>query len=176
LREALKHMPVPPARPGFIDAALAKAASSARTHGRPVSRSVLTRWEMWFGVAVGIAATILVSVFLLRPHDATEGGSNITLAVNESRNVDVVIDSERTLEDATIRVAASGSVELKGLDDKHEVQWQTRVERGRNVVSLPVIARSTGDAQLVAVIEHGGRKRRVGVNLSVTRPLRQKVA
>ena len=86
------------------------------------------------------------------------------------------IDSERTLDGATIRVAASGSVELDGFDDKHTVQWQTRLERGRNVLSLPVVARSSGNAQLVAVIEHAGRTRKVAVHLLVRQPRRNEVA
>lgn len=135
---------------------------------------LLARWEMWLGMIVGAAATVLVTVFLVSPRDGAPA-SNITLAVNESRNIDVLIDSERTLDGATIRVAASGPVELEGLGDKHEVQWQARLERGRNVLSLPVVAKSTGEAQLIAVVEYAGKKRRVGVSLSVRRP-RDRVA
>jgi hypothetical protein len=130
---------------------------------------------MWLGVVVGTAATVLVTVFVLGSNDSATSSANITLAVNESRNIDVLIDSDHTLDGATIKVAATGSVELEGMDDKHEVQWQARLERGRNVLSLPVVARSTGEAQLVAVVEHAGKKRRVGVSLSVRRP-RERVA
>ena len=35
------------------------------------------------------------------------------------------------------------------------------------MLSLPVLARSTGAGQLVAVIEHEGRTRQVTVNLTV---------
>jgi hypothetical protein len=178
LRDALKGMPVPPPRPGFVDDVLAKAGRQvqARRAQQSNSSSLLARWEMWLGVLVGAAAAVLVTVFVLGPNDAALPSANITLAVNESRNIDVLIDSDRALDDATISVAATGSVELQGLDDKHEVQWQARLERGRNVLSLPVVARSTGDAQLVAVVEHAGKKRRVGVSLSVRRPPRERVA
>ena len=169
-------MPVPPPRPGFVDDVLARATLAHRAavpSRRPLG--VFVRWEMWFGVLIGAAATVLVAVVMLSPETAGTGGTRITLALNESRNIDVLIDSERTLEDATIRIAATGSVELQGLDDAHEVVWQTRLERGRNVLSLPVVARSTGDAQLVAIIEHQGKRRRVGVSLNVRRP-RERVA
>jgi hypothetical protein len=177
LRDALKGLPVPPPRPGFVDDVLAKAGrrSQARSLQQSNASSLLARWEMWLGVLVGAAATVVVTVFVLRPNEAMPS-ANITLAVNESRNIDVLIDSDRTLDDATIKVAATGSVELEGMDDRHEVQWQARLERGRNVLSLPVVARSTGEAQLVAVVEHAGKKRRVGVSLSVRRPPRERVA
>jgi hypothetical protein len=156
-------MPVPPPRPGFVDDVLATAV----THSAPrPQRGVFARWETWMGAALGAAAAVLVTVFLMRPGMPTiETG--VMLAVDESRNIDVLIDSERTLEDATIRVAASGSVELDGLEDKRQVQWQTRLDRGRNVLSLPIVARSAGAAQLVAAIEHEGRTRRVAVKMTV---------
>jgi hypothetical protein len=178
LRDALKGMPVPPPRPGFVDDVLAKAGRRVQAREAQQSHALnpLARWEMWLGVLVGTAATVLVTVFVLGPNEAAMPSANITMAVNESRNIDVLIDSDRTLDDATIKVAATGSVELEGLDDKREVQWQARLERGRNVLSLPVVARSTGEAQLVAVVEHAGKKRRVGVSLSVRRPPRERVA
>jgi hypothetical protein len=171
-------MAVPPPRPGFVDDVLAKAARQEQVHARRQSdrSSLLARWEMWLGVLVGTAATVLVTVFVFDRNEGATSSANITLAVNESRNIDVLIDSDRTLDAATIKVAATGSVELEGLGDKHEVEWQARLERGRNVVSLPVIARTAGEAQLVAIVEHAGKKRRVGVSLSVRRPPRERVA
>lgn len=171
LRNALKRLPVPPPRPGFVESAIAKA-----TRRPPAAKrsSVFARWEMWFGVAVGVAASVLVTVFLLRPVAPADVGA-VTLAVAESRNIDVVIDSERTLDQATIRIATTGAIELNGFDDNRQVQWQTRLDRGRNVLSLPIVARSTGAAQLVATIEHGGRVRRVAVKMLI-KPPRAKVA
>lgn len=167
-------MPVPPLRPGFVDEALARAVAS---HERKVARpaGAFGRWETWFGIAVG-AAVATAALLVLRPQLPAGTEAGITLAVNESRNVDILIDSERTLDDATIRVVTTGSVELDGFDDKHTAEWQTHLERGRNVLSLPVVARGTGSAQLVAVIEHDGRTRRVAVTLIVKQPRRDEVA
>ena len=171
LRTVLKRMPVPPLRRGFADDAIANAVMDVAPQTR---RPVFARWETWLGAAVGAAAAILVTIFVVQPQ-APVVDSGITLALDESRTVDVLIDSERTLEDATIRVAATGSVELNGLDNTHEVRWQTRLDRGRNVLSLPIVARSTGNAELVATIEHEGRVRRVAVKMIVRSP-RPKVA
>jgi hypothetical protein len=91
----------------------------------------------------------------------------ISLALNETRAIDVLIDSERELEDATIRIVATGSVVLDGFEDEREIGWHAHLEKGSNVLSLPVVARSTGQGQLVAVIEHDGRTRRMTINLTV---------
>jgi hypothetical protein len=163
LRRALQRLPAPEPRPEFIERAFATA-----TH-RPAPRGRLThlvgRWETWIGVAVGAAVAIVLMLMLWPPVMTREPG--ITLALNEMRDIDVLIDSERALDDATIRIVATGSVVLDGFDNEREIDWQTHLARGSNMLSLPVLARSTGAGQLVAVIEHEGRTRRVTVNLTV---------
>jgi hypothetical protein len=104
-------------------------------------------------------------LMLLSPMATREPG--ITLALNEMRDIDVLIDSERALDGATIRIVATGSVVLDGFDNEREIGWQTHLAKGSNMLSLPVVARSTGAGQLVAVIEHEGRTRQVTVNLTV---------
>jgi len=94
----------------------------------------------------------------------------LALTLHETRNVDVLIDSERELKGATIRIAATGSIALDGFDDEQHVDWQADLERGSNLLSLPVVARTAGKGQLIAVIEHDGRTRRVAVELTVIDP------
>lgn len=166
-------MPAPEPRPGFVDRAFAKATS------RPAARQpnerfsplahLASRWETWIGAALGGAVAAVLTLILLRPLDETNQPTpmGISLALNETRAIDVLIDSERELEDATIRIVATGSVALDGFENEREIGWRTHLERGSNVLSLPVVARSTGQGQLVAVIEHDGRTRRMTINLTV---------
>jgi len=171
LRQALKRMPVPEPRPGFVDRALAHATAQRRPAPPPRAsglRHLVTRWETWIGAALGGAVAATLTLILLRPVDhTTPEPGGITLALNEARDIDLLIDSERNLDDATIRIVATGSVMLDGFENENEIGWQTRLERGSNLLSLPVVARSKGKGQLVAVIEHGGRTRRVTINLTV---------
>jgi hypothetical protein len=168
LRRALKRIPAPEPRPEFIDRAFAKATGQAQAAAQPrrgALSHLVSRWETWTGALVGAAVAVVLTLFLLRPADLNP--ADITLALNETRAIDVLIDSERALEDATIRIVATGSVALDGFESDREIDWQTHLAPGNNVLSLPVVARSTGTGQLVAVIEHGGRTRRVTVTLNV---------
>ena len=177
LSDALRRMPVPPPRRGFVDDVLSNAVrASAKVEAVRSSRSVVTRWETWVGAAAGAAVAVVATVLIAWPRAGQEPAAAITMAVDEAKHIDVVIDSERTLEDATIRVETRGAVELDGFDTGREVTWQARVDRGRNVLSLPVVGRTEGTAQLVAVVEHRGRSRRVAVHLLVKPRLRQGVA
>jgi hypothetical protein len=171
LIKALREMPVPEPRPGFVDRVLAGSTRGERLPSaeRGAWKHVATRWETWFGAAVGGAVAAALTLFLFRPiaHQATDEG--ITLALHEARDIDVLIESDRELRDATIRVAVTGGVALDGLDNERIVDWRTDLDRGANLLSLPVIARQPGTAQLVAVIEHGGKTRTTMINLTVSR-------
>jgi hypothetical protein len=96
--------------------------------------------------------------------------SNLVLALNESRDVPLVIDAERNLDGATIRLSVTGSVGLAGYGEQHEIEWTTSLTRGANLLSLPVFARAPGDGRVVAEIEHEGRTRRLSMALHVVAP------
>jgi len=174
LREALRRMPTPEPRPGFVERALARAATQQQASqavalpGR--LRHFATRWETWAGAALGGAVAAALMLVLLRPVDTTDPRQPLALTLHEMRNVDVLIDSDRELKGATIRVAASGSIVLDGFDDERQIDWQADLERGANLLSLPVVARAAGKGRLVAVIEHEGRTRQVTIDLSVVDP------
>ena len=174
LREALRRMPTPEPRPDFVERALARAAAQEQAPqaialpGR--LRRFATRWETWAGAALGGAVAAALMLVLLRTGDTTDPRQPLALTLHEARNVDVLIDSDRELKGATIRVAASGSIVLDGFDDERQIDWQADLERGANLLSLPVVARAAGKGRLVAVIEHEGRTRQVAIDLSVVDP------
>jgi hypothetical protein len=161
-------MAVPEPRGGFADHVLSHAVAASHRQRRAASAlGPFGRWETWLGATIGAAAAVLVTLAILRPQIQQAPAAAVTLALNEARSIDVVIDSERTLEDATIRLATTGAVQLDGFDGQREVEWQARLERGRNVLSLPVVARAEGAAELVAVVEHEGRSRRIAIHMVV---------
>ena len=174
LRQALRRMPTPEPRAGFVERALARAAAQQRAAQASLParlRRFVSRWETWAGAALGAAVAAAVTLILLRPVDSTVSPQpQLALTLNETRNIDVLIDSERELKDATIRIAATGSIALDGFDDEQHIDWQADLERGSNLLSLPVVARTAGKGQLVAVIEHEGRTQRVAIELTVIDP------
>lgn len=174
LRQALRQMPTPETRAGFVERALARAAAQQRETPPSIPahlRHFVSRWETWAGAALGAAAAAAVTFILLRPVDsAVSQPAQLALTLHETRNLDVLIDSGRELKGATIRIAATGSIALDGFDDERHVDWQADLGRGSNLLSLPVVARTAGKGRLVAVIEHDGRTRRVAIELTVIDP------
>ena len=171
LIHALRSMPEPELRHGFVDQVLAneaKAARNAETMSRPGRlRHVLTRWEAWVGTLGAAVATALTLLLLqsLTPDLSDQRG--ITLALNEVRDIGVLVESTRDLEGATIRIAVTGGAVLAGFGSRREIGWRANLKHGSNLLSLPLVARRAGSGKLVAVIEHQGRTRRMSVNLTV---------
>jgi hypothetical protein len=167
MRERLRAMPVPEPSPGFVDRVLANATTGRPKSAAPGARGVLSRPLTWWAAAVGAVAAsiawILVMSFYSRPQEP-----RVMLALNESRDVALVIDSERDLEGAIIRLHVTGSVALVGFENEPQIEWLISLTQGSNLLSLPVIARAPGDGRVVAEIEHDGRTRHVSVEMHVT--------
>jgi hypothetical protein len=168
LRESLKAMPVPEPRRDFEDRVMAHATNRAAATAAPGRRAVLRTSATWWAGLGGALAASLVWAMLWFMRGGAPAQTRVVLALNESREVPLVIDSERELTNATIRLYVSGSIALAGYEEQHEIEWLTTLNRGANLLSLPVIAREPGEGLVVAEIEHGGRKRRVTVAMHVS--------
>ena len=162
-------MPVPEPRPGFVDRVLANASGRKAPEARGF-RAALRRPATWWAAAAGALAASLAWMALLFVQSGDVREPNLVLALHESRDVPLVIDAERNLDGATIRLSVSGSVGLAGYGEQHEIEWTTSLTQGANLLSLPVFARAPGDGLVVAEIEHEGRTRRLSMALHVVAP------
>ena len=119
--------------------------------------------------AGGAVAAALTAVIMLRPStEPAPAAGDITSPCTKAAPIDVLIDSERELDDATIRIVATRQRGAGWIRQRTtRSTGRPALERGSNLLSLPVVARSAGKGQLVAVIEHEGRTRRMTINLTV---------
>jgi len=163
--EVLRQLPSVEPRPGFVDEAFKKATSQAQ---RPsFFAGLLHRPETWVGVAAGAVLAIALAFSAGRLEHQRTAHEPIHLAMNEIRHIEVLIDSERDLPDTNIRVSAVGGIALEGFENQQQIDWRAHLHRGSNLLSLPVVARTSGDGVLLAVVEHAGKRRSVTVNVRV---------
>jgi hypothetical protein len=118
-------------------------------------------------VAAGALAAVLALLFVVPRTESPRAPSGATLALDEIRDVSVVIESERELPEATIRVVVTGGVEIDGFAGQRELSWTTTLEHGPNLLSLPIHATAIGTGRVVAIVEHGGRSREAVVELRI---------
>jgi len=168
MRERLREMPVPEPSPGFVDRVLANATTGRPKSGARGARGVLSRPLTWWAAGIGAVAASIAWILVMSLYSRAPHESRVMMALNESRDVALVIDSERDLEGAIIRLHVTGSVALVGFENEPQIEWLISLTQGSNLLSLPVIARAPGDGRVVAEIEHDGRTRHVSVEMHVT--------
>jgi hypothetical protein len=181
LRAALRQMPAPEPAPGFADAALAAAARQHASASTPwwkqrERRPRGTPWqrlEVWAGAAIGaaVAMTLMVALWgVPQPGEPLPEPADVRVVMYEAREIGVAIDAGAAMPGATLTVFVEGGIDLVGFGERRELRWQTDLDAGTNLLSLPIIAHSLQDGRLTALVEHGERVQRIDVRVGVDSP------
>lgn len=178
LREALRQMPVPAPRPGFVEAALAAAARQAPAPSTPTPRgrgfAPWRRLEIWAGATLGAAAAAaLMAIFLDAPGpiEVPAKPPGVRLTLFEAREIGLAIDTATALPGATLTILLEGGIDLVGFAERREVRWQADLDAGTNMLSLPIMAHSLEAGRLTALVEHGDKTQRIAVDVRVDAPV-----
>ncbi len=179
LRDALRALPVSGPSPGFYDRAL----QHAMAHETEAHRH---RWYRGAALAAGVAL-VVGGLLWQRPIPDARMESNaeqvavtkrpqtmaaaeipgLSIQLNETRDVKLVINSPTTLAQATFTVVLPPGVELKGYPNRREITWEGNLKPGKNLLVLPVIARAPGGGELVASISHGDKRKVFRVRMEI---------
>lgn len=128
-----------------------------------VGRSRIGRPGFWHGMGVGgslAAAVTLAWLTLLPPQPPARNAATpeVTLALNEARDVSISVDAPSALQDAEIHVVLTGAIGLAGFDGQRELRWRTNLEAGSNQLTLPVVAFGSR-GQVLVQVQHGEKRR-----------------
>lgn len=163
--------PSPAPREGLLEETWRLVAESTRRARRRTG-------SFWLGGAVGaaLAASIAIAAVLWvdSPVDVQPGGvsSGLAIALHETRDITLEVDSPRGLADARIHVGTSGGIEIAGRrgSGQRDMRWTADISAGINRLTIPILAVSSEDAQLLVEIEHGQEYRRFVVQVDVVPP------
>jgi hypothetical protein len=147
LQAALAAQPVPDPSAGFVDRVLANAVSAAPAQHRPTRRN----WAAAAVFAVAVTGTFIT--FGLRESPLEEMSQ---VAQREARVVNVVIDASDRREDATLTIRLAEDLELEGYAGLHVIEFQTDLERGRNLLALPVRSKTGAGGEIWIALSHDG--------------------
>ncbi len=147
LQAALRTLPAPTSRQGFVDQALSRATGAAAGAVRTPRRGVLG-----MALAASLVLGVAVGVFLVtRPAPV----QTVALMLERPETVRLMFNSAKPLQAATLSLVLPENVELVGYGDR-ELSWQTDLREGGNLLQLPLVARGTAKDELVARLSHGG--------------------
>lgn len=154
--EGAAVVPAPP--DGAFERAMLAAARSA-------SVSPPRHSSFWGGVAVGgalaagIAAAALVIWSPAQMPAPADAMPIVSIAPNAARDISISLDAPEALDDAGIRVVLSGNIALAGYEGRRELSWSTRLERGTNRLTLPVVTLGPGGGQLLVEVASGASRK-----------------
>jgi hypothetical protein len=117
-------------------------------------------------LAAGIAV-VAFNYFGAAVDDGVRAVPSLTMSLNETRDVNVTIDSPEAFMDVEVRVVLAGGIELQGFRARRELKWTTDLEAGVNRLTLPIVASDSSGGKLMVAVGHGDKQRAFVVQIDV---------
>ena len=146
--QALRTLDSPPPSPGFLKLAMENAV-------RVEEKRLHKKWfRHYAAVAAMLCLVVLGSMNL--PWLATETTQEpaIILSLHETKDVTLLVQSAKALDQATITILLPPQLMLASNPGLREMSWQADIKAGQNLISLPLVASSAGLVMVTATIEH----------------------
>jgi hypothetical protein len=153
--QALRALPVPAPSPGFVSHSIQHAQSAGKWQ-MPKSLTPLLSAAM----AACLVLWLVTGFPRMSEHTARElPTAQVIIKINEEKIVNVVVNAPRDLLDAHVTIELPEQLEMVGFPGKREIEWKTDLRKGRNLLSLPIVAKRTGNVELVARIDHDNKSK-----------------
>jgi hypothetical protein len=163
LRRALRDLPVPPPGQDLL-AGARKRARRQRQHRQLTALGSL-------GIAAGLLLAVVFGPFQVfgdGPEMART--TQVALTPGQTERVKLVFNSPRAMEQVTLHLELPEGVELAGYPNQRRLEWQTRLEAGRNLLELPVVLTGSTGGPLRAGIRYDNQQRSFQLDLTPHRP------
>ena len=171
LRDALRNMPVPDAQAGFAARALRRAAAAnAVAHQRGRKRAfaggfaaaLVAGFVLWFVSGVyetnrdaGVASPQLAEV---------------TISLHETRRVALSFNAPEDMKKVRVSLSLPEHVELEGYPGRHQIAWYTKLQKGNNILTLPLSALRSDKGVFTVKIGTGETAQQLRFYLNVVKP------
>jgi hypothetical protein len=170
LQNLLKESPVPAPRAGFEERMFAKLPN-AQSGQQTVSHK--KAFVAGFGSALAASIALFVVIGLLnQPVTKPAAVPNITLSLYETKKVQMVFDVPEAVADATFSMQLPAHIEIAGSKGLNYIEWKTALKKGKNMLSLPVVAQMSQSGELVAKIKYGTKEKVFRLQLDI-KPVEQ---
>jgi hypothetical protein len=147
-----KRYDVPPPSPDFESRVMAAALSRGKSAERPITMA-------W--VSGAVAAVLALGVAL-----GIGMGSDSDMPESQPYNVRLAFDTVNAMDDVTLTVELPPHVEMSGYPGYQRLSWNVSLDKGENVVNLPLNILFPGEGDLVAHLDNGERKKTFRASLT----------
>jgi len=118
-------------------------------------------------VAASIFGLVLTNFY---PGSQDQQLAGVTMTLNETRTVQISLNAERDMQGARLSIRLPDGVEMKGFPGRRVVSWNTDLQRGMNILPLPLVAVAISEGRVVARLEHDHKSKELEVQLNVREP------
>lgn len=172
LVSALRQMPLPAPSTGFTTRALNQAREASQGQRRSPRR-----WGFAAGFASAAAAGLalwLVTAWWLGPKAPALGPDvgAVALTAHRIQPVSLAFNAPANIHAVTFSLELPPGVQLQGHPGERSIVWQGRLNKGRNVLHLRLIAQDGTGGELVARIRHRDKSKAFRLRLQVEAPHR----
>jgi predicted anti-sigma-YlaC factor YlaD len=169
LRTVLSVLPVDGPGPDFFENAMRKA----RTVNNRTRQ--LRRARPWLPAAVAAGlAVMLIGGFLLRQtvteddqYAPARAQANITMALEETRTVNLVFESASRVADVILTVDLPMGVELAAYPGRMQLRWETSLQAGKNRLPLELVAIDGMGGEIVATMQSADTEKVFRIDVEV---------
>jgi hypothetical protein len=131
------------------------------------------RSGFWRGTAFGAAlaagiAVVAVGFWLRTETSEPVAAPEVRIALNQARDVTVMLETAEPLAAAEVHVVLSGAIALQGYEQR-ELRWSTHLDRGVNELTLPIVMVGESGGQLLVEVLHGDKRRTFVVDVRAAR-------
>ena len=160
LRQRLQDQLVCQPKAGFADRVLERTFEHHQNKTR----------HHWSFIGGALAASLVIAVTSFLIPVAQQQNPDLarqTLALHQVTRVALALDSREELKGATITLHLPDNVELRDFPGQRMISWRTDIDRGTNLLELPVMGVSAKNGLLVARLEYGNKSKEYKVELNV---------
>ena len=93
------------------------------------------------------------------------------MTLDTPKKIKVLFTSPENLEMASVTIRLSSNLEIQGYPANREITWKTNIRKGKNYLTIPVIARKTGEAKFVAEVNHQDKSKLLKLDMLVQESL-----
>ena len=134
-----------------------------------------SHWFDGFNFATGFATAAVASLaiwFVSSMYLPTtlldEQPQMISLAMNHSQTVRLMFESDIDIQRASLSIHLPNNMELEGYPGRHSLAWSTNLQKGQNILALPIIAVEQGQGELFAQLSYGDTVKTFSVTLKTS--------
>lgn len=164
-RQVLKEHAIPTPDLGLEERAFAKIPSKAE-------RSHKNAFVAGFSGAMAAGIMILIAAAMFFNPVTQTTVPNITLTMHQSKKVQMVFDVPEMVANATFSLKVPSHIQIAGKSGLHQIEWQTALKKGKNLLSLPIVATAANSGELIAEIRYGDQVKTFRLKLDI-QPIEQ---